>query len=71
MYIPDGVCRPLCGREGGCLDRFIAGQRPPWQPDAIARRSVSLKRIFRTAKPAAMEASSDLIAEFLEDWWEP
>ena len=34
MYIPDGINRPLCG---DCIDRLLDGQRPPYQPDNLAR----------------------------------
>ena len=67
MYIPDPVSAPLCGE---CLDRFCDDQRPPWQPDAIARTAGLIRMTFRPIMPApAAELpyeTAELIASFLE-----
>ena len=67
MYIPDGVNEPLCGT---CLRILTARGRPPWQPDAIARKANLLVMVFRSAH--AQGFSSDVcenISEFLVPWW--
>ena len=54
---------------GPCLDRFVWGERPPWQPDAIARRANMLKLAFQ---PKGMPVSAtENMAEFLEEWFMP
>ena len=72
MYIPDGIGLGLCGR---CIDRIIHPQRaseggleelrPPWQPDARARRASQLY----LAGIRAIVAT--LIARFEIEQWEP
>ena len=43
-YIPDGLPGPLCA---SCLWRFCENQRPPWQPDALARCERNLTAVLR------------------------
>ena len=72
LYIPDGIGLGLCGR---CIDRIIHHQRaseggleelrPPWQPDARARRASQLY----LAGIRAIIAT--LVARFEIEQWEP
>ena len=47
-----------------CWERFIHGLRPPWQPDAVARRASQVKLGLGTA----MAVVAELIA-FCEVMW--
>ena len=68
MYIPDGICAPLCGH---CLDRYSEGQRPPWQPDAIGRTAGFLCMIFASQPAPLPQQCCENIAEFLEESYSP
>ena len=68
MYILDGIMAPLCG---DCLDRFCEGQRPPWQPDGVARQAALLRMTFRPAPTQVPDEAVQIIAEFLVPWFEP
>ena len=68
MYIPDPVGHPLCD---DCMDEYAVGQRPPWQPDAIARTANMLEAAFRGQRWADQREVVDLVASFLKPDWEP
>ena len=66
LYIPDGIDHGLCPR---CIEIITApGEeepRPPWQPDARARKTALLMKAnfpYEVAKQ---------MAEFIHEWWEP
>ena len=62
MHIPDPVGHPFCE---DCVDRLIAGLRPPWQPDKRARRQ-HLLQLMGFEKNVAK-----LVAEYGVNDWEP
>ena len=59
MHIPDPLCDPLCHKF---IDRLCDGLRPPWQPDARARRQHLLQFM------GFEENVAILVAEFSEDY---
>ena len=61
MYIPDPIAAPLCAV---CLDNWVEGRRPPWQPDSRERLRKFLARIFP-------ENVALRISEMAREAWEP
>ena len=65
-YITDGINHGLCPRCVGILcDGYWGDVRPPWQPDARARKTALLMKAnfpYEVAKQ---------MAEFIHEWWEP
>jgi len=70
LDFPGGIHGPLCE---DCSDRFIAGQGPPWKPDAIGRQTEMIKLALKPAfvPRAALEDVFKLMAEFLKPWDQP
>ena len=69
MYTPDIIGHPLC--DDCMYERFVLGQRPPWQPDSIARTANMLEAAFRGQRWADQREVVDLVASFLKPDWEP
>ena len=66
LYIPDAINHGLCSR---CVEIIMdAGEeepRPPWQPDARARKAALLMKANFPDEVAKQ------IAATIHDWWEP
>ena len=61
LYIPDGVCRPLC-------DNCLLLQRPPNRPDYCERQTAALARVFCYLLPSD---ATELIAAYVAGYDHP
>ena len=71
MYIPDGINHCLCPRCVRILcDGYWGEVRPPWQPDARARKTALLMKVM-VGTEFVPEAVANIIAQFIHQWWAP
>jgi len=65
LYVPDGIDGGFCGRCLGILTAPGEEAKPPWQPDARARKTALLM------KAGFPEEIAKKMAECIHHWWEP